>query len=121
MEQQTVKEKRLKVLERPRGWDLFFHFIRTIKLIGRLLGDRRIPLARKGLFIGVAGGLLVVLLFPDLLGEFVMGLVLPVAGTILGIPIDAGIDWLAFALAIVNMLRFFPDEIVAEHYQDLFR
>ncbi|HEV2581975.1 MAG TPA: hypothetical protein VGT44_14060, partial [Ktedonobacteraceae bacterium] len=66
-------------------------------------------------------GLLVILFFPDVLGEFVLSAVVPLAGTVLGIPIDAGFDWIAFALAIVSLLRFFPAELVAEHYRYVFR
>jgi len=38
-----------------------------------------------------------------------------------GIPIDAGFDWTAFALVIVNLLKFFPPTLVAEHYQNIFQ
>jgi hypothetical protein len=39
---------------------------------------------------------------------------------VLGVPLDAGFDWVAFALAVVSLLRFFPAELVAEHYQQIF-
>jgi len=106
---------------RPKRLDIFFHIGKTFRLIGSLIADPRIPLWRKALFFGSIGGLLVILLFPDILGEFVMSTVLPLAGTVLGIPIDAGFDWLAFALAIVTLLRFFPAELVAEHYRQVFQ
>ncbi len=86
-----------------------------------MISDRRIPLWRKALFFASIGGLLLILLFPDALGEVVMSTVLPLAGTILGIPIDAGFDWVAFALAIVTLLRFFPADLVAEHYRQVFQ
>jgi hypothetical protein len=106
---------------RPKRLDIFLHASKTLKLIGGLVRDPRIPLWRKALFFGSVAGLLVILLFPDTLNEFVMSTVLPLAGTALGIPIDAGFDWLAFALAIVSLLRFFPPELVAEHYRYVFR
>lgn len=106
---------------RPRRLDIFFHAGKTLKLIGALVTDRRIPLWRKALFFGSVGSLLVLLLFPDALNEFVLSTLVPLAGTVLGIPIDAGFDWLAFALAIVSLLRFFPPELVAEHYRYVFR
>lgn len=106
---------------RPRRLDIFFHIVKTFRLIGSLLTDRRIPLWRKGLFFASIGGLLIILLFPDVLGEFVMSTVLPLVGTVLGIPLDAGFDWIAFALALVTLLRFFPAELVAEHYRQVFR
>ncbi|HLQ09962.1 MAG TPA: hypothetical protein VK134_00060 [Ktedonobacteraceae bacterium] len=106
---------------RPKRLDIFFHLTKTFKLIGALISDRRIPLWRKALFFASIGGLLLILLFPDALGEVVMSTVLPLAGTILGIPIDAGFDWIAFTLAIVTLLRFFPADLVAEHYRQVFQ
>lgn len=105
---------------RPRRLDIFFHATKTFKLIGSLLTDRRVPLWSKLLFLASIGGLLVLLLFPDTLNEFVLSTVLPLAGTVLGIPIDAGFDWLAFAMVIVTLLRFFPAGLVAEHYRQIF-
>ncbi len=106
---------------RPKRRDIFFHIGKTFRLIGSLLTDRRIPLWRKALFFASVGGLLLLLLFPDVLGEFVMSTVLPVAGTVLGIPLDAGFDWIAFALAIVTLLRFFPPDLLDEHYRRVFQ
>ena len=105
---------------RPKRLDIFFHLGKTFRLIGELLTDRRIPPWRKALFFASIGGLLVILFFPDVLGEFVMSTALPLAGTVLGIPVDAGFDWIAFAMAIVTLLRFFPAELVAEHYRQVF-
>jgi hypothetical protein len=113
---QDFKGKR----SRPKRLDIFFHLTKTFKLIGSLLADRRIPLWRKALFFGSIAGLLIILLFPDVLGEAIMSTVLPLAGTVIGIPIDAGFDWLAFAMAIITLLRFFPAELVAEHYRQVF-
>jgi hypothetical protein len=106
---------------RPKRLDIFFHIGKTFRLIGSLLTDRRIPLWRKTLFFASIGGLLVILFFPDLLGEFVMSTIMPLAGTVLGIPLDAGFDWVAFALAIVTLLRFFPPELLDEHYRQVFK
>jgi hypothetical protein len=105
---------------RPKRRDIFLHASKTFKLIGALVTDPRIPLWRKALFFASIGGLLVILLFPDTLNEFVMSTVVPLVGSVLGIPIDAGFDWVAFALAIVSLLRFFPAEFVAEHYRQVF-
>ena len=105
---------------RPKRLDIFFHLGKTFRLIGELLTDPRIPIWRKALFFASIGGLLIILFFPDALGEFVMSTALPLAGTVLGIPLDAGFDWVAFALAIVTLLRFFPADLVAEHYRHVF-
>ena len=105
---------------RPRRLDIFFHLGKTLKLIGALLTDRRIALWRKALFFGSMGGLLVILLFPDVINEVVLSTILPLAGTVLGIPLDAGFNWVAFSMVVVTLLRFFPADLVAEHYQRLF-
>ena len=105
----------------PKRLTLFLHLRKTFKLIGALITDRRIPVWRK-LFFGLAiAFLLVLLLFPDILNETLLSVALPVVGTVTGIPIDAGFDWTAFALVIVNLLKFFPPTLVTEHYQNIFR
>jgi hypothetical protein len=119
MVQQQTSTRRL-ARKRPRRWDVFFHAGKTFRLIGSLATDRRIPLWRKGLFFGSIGALLVLLLFPDVLNEFVLSVVLPLVGTVLGVPLDAGFDWVAFALVVVSLLRFFPADLVAEHYRQIF-
>lgn len=107
-------------LAHPKRFDIFFHCIKTVRLLGSLLTDRRVPFLRKVLFIGSIAAVLVVLFFPDLLGEFVLSTVLPIVGTALGIPLDAGMDWVAFAFVVVSLLRFFPPELVSEHYRQIF-
>lgn len=105
---------------RPKRLAIFLHAAKTFRLLKALLADRRVPLWRKLFFFGSIAGLLLILFFPDLLGEAVMSTVLPLAGTVLGIPLDAGFDWVAFAIAVVTLLRFFPAELVAEHYRQIF-
>ncbi len=106
---------------RPRHIDIFLHAAKTIRLIWALMIDRRVALWRKLLFFGSIAGLLVILLFPDAINEVILSTVLPLAGTVLGVPLDAGFDWVAFALVIVSLLRFFPADLVAEHYRYIFR
>ncbi len=106
---------------RPRRMEIFLHIAKTGRLIKALLLDRRVSLWRKVFFFGAISGLLFLLLFPDLLNETIMSTVLPLAGTVLGVPLDAGFDWLAFAIAVVTLFRFFPPELVAEHYRRIFR
>ncbi|MBV9230946.1 MAG: hypothetical protein JOZ18_16670 [Chloroflexi bacterium] len=120
MQQTKMMPQSTKPLVRPKRFDVFFHAIKTCKLVGSLLVDRRVPIVRKVFFLGSIGALLVVLLFPDVLGEFVLSTVLPFVGTVLGVPIDAGFDWVAFAMVVVTLLRFFPAEIVSEHYRSIF-
>lgn len=106
---------------RPGRMEIFLHIAKTGRLIKALLFDRRVSIWRKAFFFGAIGGLLFLLLFPDLLNETIMSTVLPLAGTVLGVPLDAGFDWLAFAIAVVTLFRFFPPELVAEHYRQIFR
>ncbi len=105
---------------RPRRFDILWHAAKTGRLIKALMTDRRVPLWRKALFFGSISALLIVLLFPDALNEVVLSTVFPLVGTVLGVPLDAGFDWVAFALAVVSLLRFFPAELVAEHYRQIF-
>lgn len=123
MAQQTAKRQQAQ--QEPyaqlRRRDVFLHFVKTFRLIGSLLGDGRVPAIRKVFFVGVLLAFLALLVFPDLLSETVLSVVLPVVGTVLGVPLDAGFDWLAFAFAVIGLLRVFPPEIVAEHYTSLFK
>jgi hypothetical protein len=121
MAQQATKYYPEKRIARPKRRDIFFHAIKTSKLIGALTRDRRISIIRKVCFFAVILGLLAILLFPDFFDEAFLSIVLPIVGTVLGIPLDAGFDWLAFALIVVSLLRIFPAEIVGEHYQRLFK
>jgi hypothetical protein len=105
---------------RPGRMEIFWHIAKTGRLIKALLLDRRVPLWRKAFFFGSIGGLLFLLLFPDLINETIMSTILPLAGSVIGVPLDAGFDWLAFAIAVVTLLRFFPAELVAEHYRQIF-
>ena len=104
----------------PRRRDIFLHAGKTFRLIGALMSDRRIGLWRKLLFVCTVGGLLAILFFPDFFSETFLSVVMPVVGTVAGVPIDAGFDWIAFALVAVNLLKYFPAELVAEHYRAIF-
>jgi len=125
MQQQTPvqPEQRTtpRLLSHPKRRDIFLHGGKTFKFIGALVADPRIPLWRKVLFFGSIAALLLVLLFPDAINETIMSTALPLLGTVLGVPIDAGFDWVAFALVVVSLLRFFPAPLVAEHYDRIFK
>lgn len=121
MVQRTTSPTVTRKLTRPKRRDIFFHLIKTGKLIGALGKDRRISILRKILFFGIILMLLTVLLFPDLLDEVFLSVVLPLVGTVLGVPLDAGFDWVTFAIVVVSLLHLFPAEIVSEHYQAIFQ
>ncbi|HEX4205389.1 MAG TPA: hypothetical protein VHZ51_14595 [Ktedonobacteraceae bacterium] len=124
MQQQTMAHQHAPKAptrrERPKRLDIFLHLFKTCALIGALLKDRRISLVRKSLFVLSIGVLLLVLFFPDFFNEAFMSVIMPLIGTVLGVPIDAGFDWIAFSLLLVSLLRFFPPDLVAEHYQHIF-
>src|ERR1700720_4469444 len=109
MMQQTTKGA--QTLKRPSNLAMFFHGFKTLNLIRELLIDERIPLARKAFFLVPVLGLILILIFPDALNEAFLSTVLPIVGTILGIPIDASFDWVAFALAVMTLLQIFPKEV----------
>src|ERR1017187_3498251 len=106
MQQQTTFEN-----VQPKRFTLFLHLRKTFSLLGSLIADRRIPLWRKLVFGLTIAFLLILLLFPDVLNETLLSFALPVVGTVAGIPIDAGFDWAAFALVIVNLLKLFPADL----------
>lgn len=120
MPQQAYQEQQSSPAAQPKRFDIFFHFIKTFRLLGALLKDRRIPVIRKFFFLGAIALLLVLLFFPDFISEVGLSAILPFIGTLLGIPLDAGVDWIAFALILVSLLRIFPAAIVSEHYQQIF-
>jgi hypothetical protein len=120
MQQTAAQQQMAKKFAHPKRLDIFLHFIKTTRLLKDLLLDRRVPVLRKLLFLGSIGALVVVLFFPDLLGEAILSTILPIAGTVLGVPLDAGFDWITFALIVVSLLRYFPADVVSEHYQNIF-
>lgn len=117
----TMQRHSSKQRRHPRRRDIFLHAFKTLKLMGALVTDRRVPLWSKLLFASAIAGLLALLLFPDVLDEVVLSALLPLVGTLLGVPLDAGFDWLAFALALVSLLHVFPASLVAEHYGRIFQ
>src|SRR5258708_12094784 len=97
---------------RPRRIDVFLHGIKTFKLIGALMADGRVALWRKAFFFGSIASLLVILLFPDAINEFVLTAILPLVGTVLGLPLDAGFASLGFPPEVCSFLPFFPPDLL---------
>lgn len=112
--------KGARLLAHPHRLQMLLHVGKSFKLVGSVISDPRIALWRKVFFFGAIALLLVLLFFPDLLGEFVMNTVLPLLGNLVGIPLDAGFDWAAFILAIPVLLRLFPADLISEHYRSIF-
>jgi hypothetical protein len=120
MLQQSTKPTARKPLLRPRRLDVFLHAIKTLRLLATLVREPRIPVMRKVLFLFSVAALLVILLIPDVIDNAILGTILPFVGIFLGVPLDTGVDWVAFSLLIVSLLRFFPAEVVSEHYRNIF-
>lgn len=99
---------------------LLLHMRKTAMLINAVLHDARVHWLPKSLFVGTLSALVLALLGGDVVGEFVSN-VFPVVGPVLGLPADAGLDWVAFSVAAFNLLKLFPVDIVGEHYDRLFR
>lgn len=113
----STKQKR----RQPKRSDLVFHAVKTSKLVGAVMADKRVPVVRKVAYIGIIGAMLVVLLFPEMFGDIVTALTPFLPLDLLGIPAEGAFDWVAFAVASFSLLKLFPAEIIGEHYDRLFR
>lgn len=92
------------------------HLPRTFKVASATLQDQRVGLLPKVMFIGSIALLIIVLLAPELGLDGVLAAT--GVGAIfdaIGLPIEGGFDWLAIAVAAVNLMKLFPTEIVNEH------
>lgn len=121
MLQQQRPATKPREYKQPRRRDLVFHLFKTIRLVGSVLWDKRVSFLRKAAFVVGIGVLLVLLLFPETLGDgaTLLAALFPLLGV--EIPAEGALDWLAFALASFSLLSVFPKEIVGEHYEQLFR
>lgn len=109
-----AKGPSLKAIARRK--EIFFHPVRSVCFVKALLKDPRIHASRKVAFIGLIVLMLAMLFFPDVIEESILSAILPVLGSILGVPLDLSLNWTSFALLSVTLLRVFPSEIVNEHY-----
>ena len=105
---------------RPNQWSLFLHIRKTVLLVGAVLADSRVHWLSKTFFVSTVGALVLALLGGDAVSELLSN-VFPVVGPVLGLPVDAGLDWVALSVAAFNLLKLFPADIVGEHYDRLFR
>lgn len=119
-QQQYPGDQLARKLAHPKRLDILFHGFKTVRLIKALMVDRRVSAFKKVLFAGTIAAIIAILLFPDAINETILSTVLPLVGTVIGVPLDAGFDWIAFTLVAVNLLRYFPSEIVSEHYSRIF-
>lgn len=101
-------------------FNLIFHMGKTLGLTGAVLKDQRVHWLPKATFVGGIAALLAAVLFPEMAADVLAAV--PTAGIFdaLGIPTEAGIDWVVFSVAAFNLLKLFPAEVVGEHYDRLF-
>ncbi|WIG61031.1 MAG: hypothetical protein OJF49_003779 [Ktedonobacterales bacterium] len=108
---------------KPNPLAMLFHVPKTFTLVGSVLSDARVHWLSKAFFVTCILALVAALFFPEAAAEM-LGLGIPGVGwafDIMGLPVDATIDWVALSVAAFNLLRLFPSEIVGEHYDRLFR
>lgn len=109
-----------KVFAGPSQWGLLLHIHKTYSLIRAVLADARVHWLPKVMFLSCIGAMLLVLLGGDMMAG-VAESVVPLIGPVVGLPVDASLDWVAFTVIAFNLLKLFPAEIVGEHYDRLFR
>ena len=93
----------------------------TVKLVNSLMRDQRIAPARKVLFGLSLAAVIGAMLFPELIADGFMASILPFISGIIGVPIEAGFDWLTFIMLLPILLRIFPSDIMEEHYLLVFK
>ena len=108
------------VTSRINAFHALAHLPRTMKVATATIRDSRVSIVPKILFIGSIIFVLAALLTPEALAEFVA--VIPGLGDVLalaGLPVDGVIDWLALGITALNMMKFFPQDIVNEHFDEV--
>jgi hypothetical protein len=105
----------------PKRTDLVFHLFKTGKLVSAVLQDKRVHVVRKAAYLGTLGLILLIPLVPEIAGQIITILSPLLPSEIIEIPLDGTIDWVTFAVATFSLLKFFPQDVVGEHYDRLFR
>ncbi len=96
------------------------HLPRTLKVARNVLGDARVNVLPKIMFVGGIVALLAALFTPEAFAETVN--LIPGLGQLLGaleLPVDGAVDWIALGIAALNLMRLFPQEVVDEHYNNV--
>lgn len=114
-----VAKPNMKAL--PGRIESFFKMGGTVKLINACLRDTRVSTVRKVGFSAALVTLLAAMIFPELMADGILATVLPFVSTIIGIPLEAGVDWLTFVMLLPVLLRIFPTSIMQEHYLRIFQ
>ncbi len=105
----------------PGRIESFFRMGGTVKLINALMRDTRVSKVRKVVFSAALVTLLSAMIFPELVADSILATILPFISTIIGIPLEAGVDWLTFVMLLPVLLRIFPAPVMQEHYLRIFQ
>ncbi len=115
--QQTSGASDADIDSKINAFQALVHLPRTLKVAGGVLADSRVSVLPKLLFLGSVAFVLAALLTPEALAEFIA--VIPGLGDVLALgflPVDGAIDWITLGIVALNMMKFFPQDIVNEHF-----
>ncbi len=116
-QQQTSRMSGADIDSKINAFQALVHLPRTLKVAGSVLTDSRVSVLPKLLFLGSVAFVLAALLTPEALAEFIA--VIPGLGDVLALgflPVDGAIDWITLGIVALNMMKFFPQDIVNEHF-----
>lgn len=116
----SSQDPNTNVTSKINAFQALAHLPRTMKVAAATIRDSRVSIVPKILFIGSIIFVLAALLTPEALAEFVA--VIPGLGDVLaiaGLPVDGVIDWLALGITALNMMKYFPQDIVNEHFDEV--
>ena len=105
----------------PGRIEAFLRVGGTVKLVNSLMRDTRVSMVRKVSFAVALCLLLTAMIFPELVADGFLATILPFISSLIGIPIEAGVDWFTFILLLPVLLRIFPAPIMQEHYLRIFK
>ena len=104
----------------PSLWEILAHPFKSLYMLVALLVDRRVSFVRKLAFALPIALLVMGLLIPESIIGLLAGIIAPVIGLALHVPIDAAVDGLGIGLLTVALLHVFPMGIVAQYHAQLF-
>ena len=105
----------------PGRIEAFLRVGGTVRLVNSLMRDARVPAVRKVFFGTALASLLAAMIFPELVADGFLATIMPFISSIIGVPIEAGVDWFTFIMLLPVLMRIFPADIMQEHYLRVFK